>query len=92
MSALLPQGLLVTGAIAWGLGWLPLHYFASVGLVGMPLVLLVYGLVSLLALPVLFRQRHAWMPQRNALLAIAVCSGASWPERPTLTVIQSPSL
>jgi drug/metabolite transporter (DMT)-like permease len=74
---MLPQTLLVTGAVAWGLGWLPLHHFASVGLVGMPLVLLVYGLLSLLALPVLWRERCAWMPQRKGLLAIAVFGGGA---------------
>ena len=74
---LLPQILLVTGAVAWGLGGLPLHHFASVGLVGMPLVLLVYGLLSLFAIPVLWFERRAWMPQRNGLLAIAVCGGGA---------------
>ncbi len=74
---LLPQILLVIGAVAWGLGWLPLHHFASVGLVGMPLVLLVYGLLSLFAIPVLWFERRAWMPQRNGLLAIAVCGGGA---------------
>ena len=74
---LLPQILLVTGAVAWGLGWLPLHHFASVGLVGMPLVLLVYGLLSLFAIPVLWFERRSWMPQRNGLLAIAVCGGGA---------------
>ncbi|MDX2350935.1 MULTISPECIES: DMT family transporter [Stutzerimonas] len=74
---LLPQILLVTGAVAWGLGWLPLHHFASVGLVGMPLVLLVYGLLSLFAIPVLWFGRRAWMPQRNGLLAIVVCGGGA---------------
>lgn len=74
---LLPQILLVTGAVAWGLGWLPLHHFASVGLIGMPLVLLVYGLLSLFAIPVLWFERRAWMPQRNGLLAIAVCGGGA---------------
>lgn len=75
--SLLPQTLLVTGAVAWGLGWLPLHHFASVGLVGMPLVLLVYGLLSLFAVPVLWFERRAWLPQRNGLLAIAVCGGGA---------------
>ena len=74
---LLPQILLVTGAVAWGLGWLPLHHFASVGLVGMPLVLLVYGLLSLFAIPVLWLERRAWLPQRNGLLAIAICGGGA---------------
>lgn len=74
---LLPQTLLITGAVAWGLGWLPLHHFASVGLVGMPLVLLVYGLLSLFAIPVLWLERRAWLPQRNGLLAIAICGGGA---------------
>nr|WP_272888990.1 DMT family transporter [Stutzerimonas stutzeri] len=69
--------LLVTGAIAWGLGWLPLHHFASVGLVGMPLVLLVYGLLTVVAIPVLWRERHAWLPQRKGLLAIAIFGGGA---------------
>lgn len=77
MSTLLPQTLLVTGAIAWGLGWLPLHHFASAGLVGMPLVLLVYGLLTVIAIPVLWRERHAWLPQRKGLLAIAVFGGGA---------------
>jgi len=77
VSTLLPQSLLVAGAIAWGLGWLPLHHFASIGLVGMPLVLLVYGVLSLIAIPVLWRERNAWRPQRNGLLAIAVCGGGA---------------
>lgn len=77
MSTLLPQALLVSGAIVWGLGWLPLHHFASVGLVGMPLVLLIYGLLSLIAVPLLWQQRGAWWPQRNGLLAIAVCGGGA---------------
>ncbi|WP_417792381.1 DMT family transporter [Stutzerimonas xanthomarina] len=77
MTMMLPQLLLVTGAVAWGLGWLPLHHFASVGLIGMPLVLLVYGLLSLIAFPVLWRERHAWLPQRKSLLAITICGGGA---------------
>lgn len=77
MNSILPQLLLVVGATVWGLGWLPLHHFASVGLVGMPLVLLVYGALSLIAAPVLWRQRHAWLPQRNGLLVIAACGGGA---------------
>src|SRR5690606_10729371 len=77
MNSVLPQLLLVVGATVWGLGWLPLHHFASVGLVGMPLVLLVYGSLSVIALPVLWRQRQAWLPQRGGLLVIAICGGGA---------------
>jgi hypothetical protein len=44
MSGFLPQALLIGGATLWGLGWLPLQFFAAQGLTGMPLVLLTYSL------------------------------------------------
>ncbi|NRF50128.1 EamA/RhaT family transporter, partial [Pseudomonas stutzeri] len=36
MNSLMPQGMLIGGAIMWGLGWLPLQFFAARGLAGMP--------------------------------------------------------
>ncbi|MDC6625776.1 hypothetical protein OEZ82_27515, partial [Leclercia adecarboxylata] len=63
MNSLMPQGMLIGGAIMWGLGWLPLQFFAARGLAGMPLVLLTYSLLSLLALPVLWQQRRQWSSQ-----------------------------
>lgn len=70
-----PEIVLLVGASFWGLGWMPLQHFASLGLVGMPLVLATYGLLSLLAIPLLWRQRRAWWPQRTALLAIGLFGG-----------------
>jgi drug/metabolite transporter (DMT)-like permease len=75
MSRLLPQAMLIGGAVMWGLGWLPLQYFAARGLAGMPLVLLTYALLSLLALPVLWRQRRRWATQPRQLLVIGLCGG-----------------
>jgi drug/metabolite transporter (DMT)-like permease len=67
--------ILLLGAILWGLGWIPLQHFAGLGLSGMPVVLATYGLLSLLALPVLYRQRQRWRVQWRGLLAIGVFGG-----------------
>lgn len=75
MNGLKPEIVLLFGASCWGLGWMPLQYFAGQGLVGMPVVLATYSLLSLLALPVLVCQRRAWWPQWRALLAIGVFGG-----------------
>ena len=72
---LLPQLLLVAGSALWGLGWIPLQLLAERGLIGMPLVLLTYSLLGVLALPVLWAQRRQWAPQSRQLLAIALFGG-----------------
>lgn len=70
-----PELVLLLGASFWGLGWLPLEYLAGQGLSGMPVALYTYGLLSLLAIPVLWLQRAVWWSQRWALLAICVFGG-----------------
>ena len=75
MNSLMPQGMLIGGAIMWGLGWLPLQFFAARGLAGMPLVLLTYSLLSLLALPVLWQQRRQWASQYRQVLTMGLCGG-----------------
>lgn len=72
---LLPQLLLVAGSALWGLGWIPLQLLAERGLIGMPLVLLTYSLLGVLALPVIWAQRRQWTPQSRQLLAIALFGG-----------------
>ncbi|SDS52007.1 Permease of the drug/metabolite transporter (DMT) superfamily [Halopseudomonas xinjiangensis] len=75
MSTIVPQLLLVLGASLWGLGWIPLHYFADQGWVGMPLVVVTYGLLAVVAIPVLWWERRAWRAQRGSLLVITFCGG-----------------
>lgn len=70
-----PELVLLLGASFWGLGWLPLEYLAGQGLRGMPVVLYTYGLLCLLALPILAAQWRAWWPQRRALVVICLCGG-----------------
>ncbi|MCP1623916.1 DMT family transporter [Pseudomonas nitroreducens] len=66
---------LLLGAAIWGLGWMPLAHFAGQGLAGMPLVLCTYGLLCVLAVPLVLSQRRQWRAQRGALLAIGVFGG-----------------
>lgn len=66
---------LLLGAAIWGLGWMPLAHFAGQGLAGMPLVLCTYGLLCVLAVPLVLGQRGQWWPQRGALLAICLFGG-----------------
>lgn len=75
MRWLKPEILLLLGAILWGLGWIPLEHLAGQGLAGMPVVLYTYGLLCLVALPILVVQRRAWWPQRRALAVICLCGG-----------------
>ena len=75
MRWLKPEIVLLLGATLWGLGWMPLHFFAGLGLSGMPVVLATYALLSLLAVPLLYWQRAGWRPQWRGLLAIGVLGG-----------------
>lgn len=85
MSTLLPQALLIGGATLWGLGWLPLQFFAAQGLSGMPLVLLTYSLLSLLAVPVLWHQRRRWAPQYLHVIAMGL--GGGWATAALVTAL-----
>jgi drug/metabolite transporter (DMT)-like permease len=75
MNLLRPELALMTGATLWGIGWIPVQMFAGRGLVGMQLILACYGLLSLVSLPLILRQRRAWWGQRFNLLAIGACGG-----------------
>lgn len=70
-----PELVLLIGASFWGLGWLPLEHLAGQGLRGMPVVLYTYGLLCLLAVPVLLMQRRRWQAQWRALTLIGLCGG-----------------
>jgi drug/metabolite transporter (DMT)-like permease len=71
----LAAGVLLFSASLWGLSWLPLKWFAAQGLGGPLVTLLAYGLVGLLALPLIWRQRRAWRAQWGLLLALVLVGG-----------------
>ncbi len=66
---------LIFGSVLWGLSWLPLKYVNSLGVAGVSLVLVAYGVAAMLTLPWLWRQRRFWAGRGVWLLAIAVIGG-----------------
>ena len=73
--AAVPIGVLLFSCTLWGLMWWPLKQFSAAGLAGAPLTLLSYGLVGLLGLPLLWRERSAWRPEAGLLLALLLVGG-----------------
>ncbi len=66
---------LVCSSIIWGATWIPLKYFASHGLDGAVLLLLAYGSVAVVGLPLLWRQRKRALAEWRMILGIFVCGG-----------------
>ncbi|MFO7706374.1 MAG: DMT family transporter [Halopseudomonas sp.] len=69
-----PELVLIIATILWGTSWVPLHAFADRGLSGMPMVLAGYGLIGVVAIPLLIRQWQGWRSQIWGVLAI-ICFG-----------------
>ena len=66
---------LLTGSVIWGFTWLPLKYFANVGLDGHAVSLTAYVLVALVALPFIWRERGQWRSETHWLIVIGLCFG-----------------
>lgn len=66
---------LIAGSAAWGLIWWPLRFFAGQGLTAFGISLTAYALVTVVSLPVIWRERRRWWPERHWLLAIGLCFG-----------------
>lgn len=67
-----PVAVLLFSASLWGLSWWPLKGFAAAGLGGPVLVLLTYGVVGLVGMPWLLRERVHWRSESGLLLLAAV--------------------
>lgn len=66
---------LVGSGIVWGFTWLPLKYFASLGLDGHAIAITAYVLVSLVSLPFIWRERRQWRRELRWLLLIGLFFG-----------------
>ncbi len=66
---------LIISAAAWGLSWLPLKYFASLGLDGHAIALTAYAMVALVSLPVILREYPQWRQEARLLGLIALSFG-----------------
>lgn len=71
----LTTAVLLFSASLWGLSWWPLKSFVALGLSAPMVSLLSYGLVGVVALGFLWRDRAAWWPHRGWLLALAAVGG-----------------
>jgi len=71
----LPVAVLLFSSSMWGLSWLPLKAFAEHGLSGPLLAMLSYGLIGLIGLPWLWRERALWLNDKRLLLALVVLGG-----------------
>lgn len=70
----LPVLALVGASLIWGCTWIPLKYFAERGLAGAALLLVAYGSVTVLGLPLLLRSRGVLAGAPGAIAGI-VCLG-----------------
>ena len=66
---------LVGSGIVWGFTWLPLKYFAGLGLDSHAIAITAYVLISVVSLPVILRERAQWRSEMRLLLLIGLFFG-----------------
>jgi drug/metabolite transporter (DMT)-like permease len=66
---------LLGASTLWGLTWLPLKRFGAYGIEGAVVTLVGHGSVGLLALPLLFAQRRAWLAEWRSMAVLALFGG-----------------
>jgi drug/metabolite transporter (DMT)-like permease len=71
----LPVFILLSASIIWGTTWWPLKTLAELGVSGLPQILVAYGSMALLTLPVLFVQFSRWRSEARYILLIFVIGG-----------------
>ena len=75
-TRLAPMAAIAVSAVLWGLWWLPVRWLATAGLPGAWGSVAVYGLATVLLLPVAWRRRRALAAGGWMLLAIGLSFGA----------------
>ena len=75
MKLPLPVWVLLLSSTGWGLTWLPLRYFERVDLAGPLVIFIAFSSATVMLLPMLFRQRHAWMGSLNYMFLIVIFGG-----------------
>lgn len=71
----LPVLALLLGATLWGVMWWPLRHFERDGLQGPWLSLGIYGILTLLGLPLAWRARREWAGRGQSLAALMLFGG-----------------
>lgn len=70
-----PVVLLFAASILWGCTWWPLKELAALGVSGLPQILVAYGSVALLLLPLLVLQFRRWQVEARYVAGIFVLGG-----------------
>jgi drug/metabolite transporter (DMT)-like permease len=71
----IPLTVLTMSAAMWGITWWPLKQFGAAGLSGPFISFATYGLVGLVGIPFLLRERAAWKGQIGLLLLLGLFGG-----------------
>ena len=77
MKLNMPVLILMGASVMWGLSWLPLKHINSLGVEGLVLAFLSYGILSLALLPLLVRHTNVLFRHKKAMLFIALFGGGA---------------
>lgn len=77
MRAQLPVFILLGASILWGLSWLPLKHINGLGIDGVALTFIVYGILALTLTPLLIQQMPLWRQHKKAVFLIALMGGSA---------------
>lgn len=77
MKAQLPIFVLLGASVLWGLSWLPLKGINAMGIDGIVLIFIVYGILSVTFTPLLFKQFAEYKEHPKAMLLIALFGGGA---------------
>ncbi|MBA3026023.1 MAG: DMT family transporter [Sulfurimonas sp.] len=77
MRAHLPVFVLLGASVLWGLSWLPLKGINAMGIDGIVLIFIVYGILSLVFTPLLLKQFTHYKHHPKAMFLIALFGGGA---------------
>lgn len=77
MRAHLPVLVLLGASVLWGLSWLPLKGISVMGIEGIGLTFVAYGILALTLSPLLIKQFYIWREHKKVMLLIALFGGGA---------------
>jgi len=77
MRVHLPVFVLLGASILWGLSWIPLKSINAMGIDGIGLIFLTYGILALVLAPLLLKQFFIWKEHKKMMFLIALFGGGA---------------
>ncbi len=77
MRVHLPVIVLLGASVLWGLSWFPLKSINTMGIDGVSLIFVVYGILALTLSPLLVKQFMLWKEHKKVMLLIALFGGGA---------------